>query len=112
MSVTLQKVLEDLYGVKSFYHLSDPAFTAGVAVSLCVKNNPNRLSFVVVNLSGNALYISPRNDVSAAQGIYVAPNGGSVQIIWDRDFELVSQAWYMIAAGAASSVFILENISI
>jgi hypothetical protein len=31
-------------------------------------------------------------------------------MVWDEDFELVSQPWYGIATGAASAVFIMEVI--
>lgn len=112
MSVTLSQMLVDLYGVKSTHHLSNSGFTVGVAITNIIKANPNRLSFLIVNLSGNALYISPRPDVSAVQGIYVAPNGGNIQLTWDKDFELVSQEYFAIASGANSQIFILENISI
>jgi hypothetical protein len=112
MSITLNELLEGLYGVKTFHQINQTVSAIGVASIPIMKGNPNRVSFLIVNLSANAIYISPMNDVSATKGIYVAPNGGSVLMQWDRDFELVSQTFYGIAAGAASSVYILENISI
>jgi hypothetical protein len=83
----------------------------GVSVVEILSSNPNRVSILIVNLSLNNLYISPQNDVSATKGIYIAPSGGAITLQWDRDFELVSQPFFAIASGAASDVFILENIS-
>jgi hypothetical protein len=105
-------MIEQLYGVKSHYNRSDAGSTVGVAVSTILKNNPNRLSFIFVNLSGNAIYISPNNDVSSSDGIYIAPNGGRAILQWDVDFELVSMEWFAIAAGAGSNYYLLENISL
>lgn len=112
MSITLNEMIEQLYGVKSHYKRSSAGSTVGVTVVEILKNNPNRLSFIIVNLSGNALYISPNNDVSSSDGIYIAPNGGRAILQWDVDFELVSQAWFAIASGAASNYYLLENISL
>lgn len=112
MSLTLSEMIFQLYGIKSHYKKSDAGSTIGVTVDKILANNPNRLSFIIVNLSGNAMYISPNNDVSSTNGIFLAPNGGRAILQWDVDFELVSQEWFAIAAGAGSSYYLLENISL
>jgi hypothetical protein len=111
MSIQLSDLLQNLYGVTSFPQINKKVNQVGVSVVEIMSSNPNRVSFLVVNLSANNLFISPENDVSSTKGIYIAPNGGSITVQWDRDFELVSQPFYAIAGGAASDVFILENIS-
>jgi hypothetical protein len=111
MSIQLSDLLQNLYGVKSFPQVNKKVNQVGVSAIEIMSSNPNRVSFLVVNLSANNLFISPENDVSSTKGIYIAPNGGSITVQWDRDFELVSQPFYAIAGGAASDVFILENIS-
>ena len=105
-------MIQSLYGVKSTHKKSNTGYTVGATAVEMLKNNPNRVSFIVVNLSGNSLYMSTSPDVSSANGIYISPNGGRMILQWDVDFELVSQQWYGIATGAGSAVFILENISI
>lgn len=112
MSITLSEFLQNLYGVKSNYQVNKRVSTVGVTAVSIMSNNPNRLSFLIINNSANNLYISPLNDVASTKGIYIAPSGGSVVLQWDRDFELVGQEWFAIASGALSNVFILENISI
>jgi hypothetical protein len=110
MSITLNQLLQGMFGINSTYQINKRTSTVGVTVESIMSNNPNRASFLIVNLSANNLYISPQNDVTATNGIYVAPGGGSAILQWDRDFELPSQEWFAIATGAASAVFILENI--
>jgi len=112
MSVTLHEVLDDLYGIKSTEIENPITNIVGVTPVKILNNNPNRLSCLIVNLSGNALYLAPSPDVSAAKGIFVAPNGGTVQLLWQEDFELVSRNWYAIAAVAGSGIYVLENISV
>jgi hypothetical protein len=112
MSGTLQELLERIYGIKTYYRINERADSVGTSVSQILSANPNRVSFLVVNLSTTNLFISPKNDVTCYKGLFVAPNGGSVILQWDVDFELVSQAWYAIASASSTNVYILENIII
>ncbi len=112
MSVTLSELLESLYGVKTTYRVNPNISTVGVTASKLLNNNPNRVSFIIVNMSVNSLYISPTIDVSSTKGIYIAPNGGFASFQWDRDFELVSQEWWCIGGAAGTTLYVLENISI
>lgn len=112
MSIQLSEMLENLYGVKTFPQYNKVVDQVGTTVVQILKANPNRVSFLIVNLSANNLFISPLPDVASTKGIYIAPNGGSITVQWDRDFELASYAFYAIASGATSNVFVLENISI
>lgn len=112
MSIQLSDLLQNLYGIKTFPQTNKKVDTVQDSITQIMSANPNRVSFLIVNLSANNMYISPSNDVSSTKGIYIAPNGGSISVQWDRDFELVSQPFFGIAGGADSDVFILENISI
>lgn len=112
MPVTLSELLQSLYGVRSRTVENPETATVGVTVVNILRNNPNRLSFTIFNLSANNIWIGPKNDVSSTKGIWVSPNGGSVTLMWDRDFEIVGAAWYAIAAGAGSAIYLLENIAI
>lgn len=112
MSIQLSDLLQNLYGVKTFPQVNKTTSAVGTSVTRILSSNPNRVSFLVVNLSANQMFISPEPDVSSSKGIYIAPNGGSINVQWDRDFELVSQPFFAIAGAAASEVYIIENISI
>lgn len=81
---------------------------AGLAAAQLLANNPNRLAFTLINLSANAMYINLDNAVTATNGIYVGPNGGSISMVWNEDFDMVGWEWWVIAAGAASSLLVVE----
>ena len=108
-NMTLQDLLNDLFGVKTSYRISPIVNNADIATQKFLNINPNRVSFVIFNLSANNVYISPSNLVSATNGFWVAPNGGSISFQWDKDFELVSQEWFFMSNVDNSNVFILEN---
>ena len=108
---TLHDLLEAMYGVKTRVRQNPKTDTVGVSAVKIADSNPNRLTLLINNVSSNAIYITPDNQPSATRGIYVAPGGGSVVMQWDRDFSLVSQEWYAIAAAANSEIYVLELLS-
>lgn len=112
MGITLHEMLFNLYGVSSHYAINKKESDVDIAMKRIIDNNPNRASFLIVNLSANQIYVSPQNDVSSTKGIYVAPNGGTMLMQWDIDFELVTSEFFAVASANNSSVFILENILI
>ncbi len=107
--VTLSKLLENLYGVRTSEQENPVTTSIGTAATRLLANNPNRVSVVIFNLSANSIYIGLTNGVSSTNGIYIAPNGGSISLQWDKDFMLTTREFFAIATGAASSVYVLEN---
>jgi len=106
----LSDLLLDRFKLKT-HNLVNPLVAAvGVAAIPVLLNHPDRVGFVMLNLSANIIYISPLPNVALLVGIRLDANGGMVGMVWDEDFELVSHDWYAIATGAASQVFILEVI--
>lgn len=106
----LSDLLLDRFKVKTETLVNHLVAAVGVAAIPVLLNHPDRLGFVMINLSANIVYISPLPTVLATAGIMLAANGGAVSMVWDEDFELVSHEWYGIATGAASAVFITEII--
>jgi len=113
MALALHEMLESLFGIKSFPRENpylDP-HVANIAVQQMLPYNPQRVSFVVINLDDNAIYIAPSNQVFADRGIRLAPNGGAASLTWDRDFELCSHDWYVYSAVDAQDFYLLENVA-
>lgn len=106
----LYSAIKSLFGFTTHYTENPLVNEVGVAATQIMRSNPQRVGLVVVNLSGNVMYIAPNNQVTAASGIYLAPNGGSASMVWDRDFEMCSMPWYAIAGAANSDVYVLEYI--
>ncbi len=110
MSLALHEILESLYGVRTYPRENAAGSEVGVVAEVIARNNPMRASLLVVNMSANVMYIGLTAAVAATHGMIIAPNGGSILFQWDRDFELVTEEWYCVAAGANSDIYVLENI--
>ena len=111
MSLALHEILESLYGVKTYPRENDPAQVVGVDPEIIAHNHPMRASLLVINMSGNVMAMGLTHEVAVlTHGIILAPNGGNLLLQWDRDFELVTDEWWIVAGGAASPVYMLENI--
>lgn len=82
--------------------------TPGVAAEELVGGDPERVALILINLSVNIIYVSPRNDVSAINGIRLNANGGSLTLTPDDDGVLVSRPWFALATGAASQMYVLQ----
>jgi hypothetical protein len=91
--------------------VENPVLTSiGATAAVVLANNPNRLAWVFVNLSVNAIYIALANDVSATKGIYVPPSG-TASMVWDEDFQMVGWAIWAIAPAGASACYSIEVVT-
>jgi hypothetical protein len=81
---------------------------AGAAAVKVFKANPKRVGLVLVNLSGNAMYLGRGADVSAAKGIFLAAGGGNVAMNAKDDFILPAYEWWVIAPAGASNLYSLS----
>lgn len=111
MAQSLHEVLKAMYGFDTVERENPITASVGTSVTKILSNDPNRLMFVCYNLSANSLYISFENNPSSSKGFYLAPNGGSIILSWDKDFSLPGRAWHAVAGGAASTIFIVELLS-
>lgn len=107
---TLKELLEKQFGVRTYHRINRDATTVGVAVQRVLRNSPNRIAAVFVNLSVNTIYISPDGIPSATHGIRLSGNGGSLILKWDEDFSMCGYEWNALATAAASDIFIVETI--
>jgi len=82
----------------------------GATAQMILANNPNRLGAVIVNLSANIIYLSLENDVSSTKGVLLGATGGKASLVWDEDFDMTAWAWWAIASGAASALYVLEVV--
>jgi len=82
--------------------------TIGTTSTRLVIQNPQRVAFLVVNLSANTIYVAPTGVVSATTGIRLGPTGGQVAVLWKEDLVLPALEWSIIADGAASAYLLIE----
>lgn len=107
---TLKELLEKQFGVRTVNRINRDATTVGIAVGRVLRNSPNRIAAVMVNLSVNTIYVSPDNAPSATRGIRLGPSGGSLILKWDEDFSMCGYEWNALASAAASEIYILETL--
>ena len=88
----------------------------GVDPVIVLANNPNRLGFIIMNLSANVVYLDLTNEVNAGAGTEVGlrldANGGHISMVWDEDFQMTAWAWWAVSTAAATRLVILEIIEI
>jgi len=109
--MTLSELLTQQFKVKT-RAIANPLVSAvGTSAVRVLSNNPNRLAWIIINLSTNSLYLAFDNTVSTSRGIYVGPNGGYATLVWDEDFDLVGWELYAVASGAGSNIYVVEIVT-
>ena len=82
--------------------------TVNTTPTLILRNNPDRIFWMAVNLSGNKGYIGWSTDVGPAKGIPVSPYGGFVSCTLEEDGELVIHEVWAILENAAGTWYVIE----
>lgn len=82
----------------------------GPSVSRIVDNNPEAVSFTLLNLGSNNLFVALDDSVSASHGILLVANGGSMSLNVRNDQELPARAWFAIAPKGNTDVFYIRNV--
>lgn len=108
---TLDELLLEKFKVRTRAVENPKVTSLGTTATLVLANNPNRLGWVIVNLSSNVIYLGFANDVSSSKGVRLAANGGFASRIWDEDFHPTGWAVWGIASGAGSAIYSYEIIS-
>lgn len=107
-------VLDDLiakeFGVKTRHYINRELAEVGTAASKVIRADNDRLAFLIINMSSNAMYLAPEDIPSSAKGIILAANGGYYGALWSEELHLVGYQWNIIAAGAASDLFTFEVV--
>ena len=82
----------------------------GITAQMILANNPNRLGWIIVNLSTNTVYLGLQNDVSSSKGILLDPSGGQAAMLWDEDFQMTGWAIWGVASAANSAIYAIEVV--
>lgn len=85
--------------------------SVGTTATRIFRQDPDRLGFLVSNLSGAAMFLGPFVDPSASKGVRLGANGGSARAHYEEDFESVAWEWFIIADAAASNLTTIEYIA-
>lgn len=78
-----------------------------------IQQNGDRLGLVIVNTSTNPAFIGLSSAVGPSnQGIYLPASGGSISMDARTDFTLPTRAWWGIATGGITVIYVLEIIGV
>lgn len=105
---SLAELIERAWGVKTIHRINPYTEEVHSTVTQIFSKEPKRVGFVFLNLSDSEIYLAPDMQVSDSRGIEIKANGGSLTMIWDEDFDLVTQSWYGIADADNSDIFTIE----
>lgn len=111
MSV-LENYLEKEYGVKLTGVRPALLEEIGTASAVVFKHNPNRIMYVLVNLSANIVYGAYSGAVSATHGIRLNASGGLLSSSIKDDAALTQKEFHIVATGANSAIFGIEVVEV
>jgi len=73
-----------------------------------LKNNPDRIFWLIINLSPNKGYLGWDRAVSSDKGVPLASNGGFVSASIEEDGELVIYEVFAVLENAAGRFYVVE----
>jgi len=82
--------------------------SVATTATLVLQNNPDRIFWLVINLSSNKGYVGWDKDVASTRGIPIAANGGYVSCSVEEDGELVIYPVWAINDTASGTYYIVE----
>jgi len=82
--------------------------SVGASPTKLLDHSFERMSFVLVNLGAEAIYVKPSSDPSTTSGIYIGASGGFLSVDVHSDLILPGYEWYAVTASGTSDVFIIE----
>jgi len=85
--------------------------TVGTTATEVLRNNPDRIFWLAINLSGNKGYLGWDKDVSSSRGIPIGPNGGYVSCSIEEDGELVIHPVWAINENASGTYYFVEIVA-
>ena len=103
-------LLVKLYGARTTQSINPLISSVGTTATKLLTSNPQRVAFVVTNLSTYIMYLKPDPSVSSNSGIVVDASGGSVSLNFRDDLGLVTSEWWIVSAGASSDLLVIEQV--
>ena len=90
------------------YEEQDAQVTVGVAPSLVLLPNPERMSVGLVNTGPTNIYISPDSKLSVGNGVMLLAGGGSFTMNVRDDLTLPTLGWYAYSDAANGTLYTVQ----
>ena len=88
-SKNLYDLIDEKFGVKTEIRKNRLTSTVGTSRTKILDNNPNRLAYILINLSSNSIFVLPDEEVSTTRGIQLQGGGSKFGMNYNDDFHLV-----------------------
>ena len=108
MVMATPELVKELFKGPTHAPVNPVTDTVLTTATLILRNNPDRLACLIVNLSANRGHIGFDRQVSPTRGIPVEASGGLVIMNWREDAELVIQEIFARNQVAAGTWYIVE----
>ena len=82
----------------------------GTSPTQIIPNNPDRVSFVISNVSSSEIHVGWNQQITTTFGILVPPNGGWIQGEVERDGGVIGWAVFGVSTLAATQLYVIEII--
>src|SRR6267378_1336976 len=81
----------------------------GTAQQSVLKNDPSRVSFIMVNTGAVPAFVLPAggNPLIGNNGIRIEANGGALVTKWEDDGEMVAYEWFGFSVGGIALLVIV-----
>ena len=80
----------------------------GASAKPVLKNNPDRVFWLVINLGANVGYAALSSDVGASKGIRLEAHGGWASMSAEEDGEAVGYEVFAVAPDGTSAIYVME----
>lgn len=82
--------------------------TVGATAVQLMPQNPQRVAFILINLSTATIHVIPEGTASSTNGIRLGPNGGQISVQYKEDFTLPALEWSIVADAAGAAFLLIE----
>jgi len=80
----------------------------GTSAKPVLKNNPDRVFWLIINLGANVGYVALSGDVSSSKGVRLDTYGGWASMSAEEDGEAVAYEVHGVAPTGTSAIYVLE----
>ncbi len=105
---SLHELINDRFGIRTRGVVNPNNVQQSTTVGLILRNDSSRLAATITNLGTNPVFMTPDGAPSTTRGVRIGPNGGSVTLLWDEDFNTVGMEWQGVTDAGTSDLFVLE----
>ncbi len=104
--MSLHELIDNIFGVRTRSE-ENPENTGMTTTSQRIlKNDSARLAFIINNLGQQTVVIRNQAGPTSSVGYSIGPNGGSMSMQFDEDFNKVGHEWFGVTPSGTSDIYV------